>query len=54
MLTLRQEGVLLALDGKTSLEEVLRVTHNDEDPAAGSPAGVRHAITTHSDGRAVA
>jgi len=38
-LTLREEGVLLALDGKTSLEEVLRVTQNDdEEPAAGAPA----------------
>ena len=33
-LSLREEGVLLALDGKTSLEEVLRVTQNDdEDPS---------------------
>jgi type IV pilus assembly protein PilB len=30
MLTLREEGVLLALDGKTNLEEVLRVTQNDD------------------------
>jgi type II secretory ATPase GspE/PulE/Tfp pilus assembly ATPase PilB-like protein len=28
-LTLRQEGVLLALAGKTSLEEILRVTHSE-------------------------
>ncbi len=28
-LTLREEGVLLALDGRTSLEEVLRVTHDE-------------------------
>jgi type II secretory ATPase GspE/PulE/Tfp pilus assembly ATPase PilB-like protein len=28
-LTLRQEGVLVALAGKTSLEEVLRVTQDD-------------------------
>ncbi|MFN0132178.1 MAG: GspE/PulE family protein [Phycisphaerales bacterium] len=28
-LTLREEGVLLALDGKTSLEEILRVTGDD-------------------------
>ncbi|GIK17992.1 MAG: general secretion pathway protein GspE [Phycisphaerales bacterium] len=28
--SLREEGVLLALDGKTSLEEVLRVTKTDE------------------------
>ncbi len=34
-LTLREEGVLLAIEGKTCLEEVLRVTQNDdEDPAA--------------------
>jgi len=32
-LTLREEGVLLALDGKTSLEEVLRVTQNDDEDA---------------------
>lgn len=38
MLTLRDEGVLLALEGKTSLDEVLRVTHNDEqteEPQSG-------------------
>jgi len=29
-MTLRDEGVALALAGKTSLEEVLRVTHNDD------------------------
>jgi len=34
VLTLREEGVLLALEGKTSLAEVLRVTHDDEDEAA--------------------
>ncbi len=33
-LTLRQEGVLLALAGKASLEEVLRVTHSDENEPA--------------------
>ncbi|HYE01654.1 MAG TPA: ATPase, T2SS/T4P/T4SS family [Phycisphaerales bacterium] len=36
-LTLREEGVLLAIDGLTSLEEVLRVTHCEDaeaDPAA--------------------
>jgi type II secretory ATPase GspE/PulE/Tfp pilus assembly ATPase PilB-like protein len=37
MLTLREEGVVLALDGKTSLEEILRVTHLDDEEA--SPAG---------------
>ncbi len=30
-LSLRQEGVLLALEGRTSLEEVLRVTHDEGD-----------------------
>ncbi len=30
VLALREEGVLLALDGKTSLEEVLVVTHNED------------------------
>jgi len=30
-LTLRDEGVLLALAGKTALEEVLRVTHNQDE-----------------------
>lgn len=41
-LTLREEGVLLALEGKTSLEEVLRVTQNDDgsEPAGHNPAGV--------------
>ncbi|MCC6286153.1 MAG: type II/IV secretion system protein [Phycisphaerales bacterium] len=29
-LSLRDEGVLLAIEGKTSLEEVLRVTHTDD------------------------
>jgi type II secretory ATPase GspE/PulE/Tfp pilus assembly ATPase PilB-like protein len=34
VLTLREEGVQLALKGKTSLEEVVVVTHSDEEPAA--------------------
>ena len=38
MLTLRQEGVALAVDGKSSLEEVLRVTHlDDTDDVAHQP-----------------
>jgi type IV pilus assembly protein PilB len=37
VLTLREEGVLLSLEGKTSLDEILRVTHNDED-VHGAPA----------------
>ncbi len=28
---LREEGVLLARDGKSSLEEVLRATHSEDD-----------------------
>ncbi|MFT3785703.1 MAG: ATPase, T2SS/T4P/T4SS family [Tepidisphaeraceae bacterium] len=38
--TLRDEGVQLALEGKTSLEEVLRVTHSDDvesAPSVGRP-----------------
>ncbi|MDX2132055.1 MAG: ATPase, T2SS/T4P/T4SS family [Planctomycetota bacterium] len=34
MLTLREEGVLLAIDGKTNLEEILRVTQNDDEQRA--------------------
>jgi type IV pilus assembly protein PilB len=41
-LSLREEGVLLALEGKTSLDEVLRVTQMEEEPmlkpAAPAPA----------------
>jgi type IV pilus assembly protein PilB len=32
-LSLREEGILLALQGKTSLEEVMAVTHTDDDSA---------------------
>ena len=38
-LTLRDEGIRLALEGRTSLEEVLRVTRIDEqEPETGQPA----------------
>jgi type IV pilus assembly protein PilB len=43
MMTLREEGVALAMDGKTSLEEILRVTQDDdgsEDAPSASGAGV--------------
>jgi type IV pilus assembly protein PilB len=46
VLTLREEGVLLALDGKTCLEEVLAVTHSEDTSAeptestSGAPAPV--------------
>ena len=36
-LSLREEGVLLAIEGKTSLEEVLRVTRDDEEEPAKAP-----------------
>ena len=39
-LTLREEGILLALDGKSSLEEVLGVTHSDQAAPASSSAGL--------------
>ena len=39
-LSLRQEGVLLALEGRTSLEEILRVTqHDEEDEPSVKAAG---------------
>ncbi len=37
VLTLREEGVLLALEEKTSLEEILRVTHIDDEGVAEAP-----------------
>jgi len=45
VLTLREEGVLLAKEGKTNLEEILRVTHIDEQPtkAAVPPVAPRAA-----------
>jgi hypothetical protein len=42
VLTLRDEGVQLALAGKTSLDEALRITHNDdaaEEPLTVVPPG---------------
>ena len=38
VLTLREEGVRIALEGKTSLEEVLGVTHTDESLRSGGSA----------------
>ncbi|MBV8779784.1 MAG: Flp pilus assembly complex ATPase component TadA [Phycisphaerae bacterium] len=43
--TLREEGAMLAFEGKTSLDEILRVTHADDD----SPAPAES-----TEGRAVA
>jgi type IV pilus assembly protein PilB len=34
---LRSEGVQLALEGKTSLDEILRVTHGEDDEDAPAP-----------------
>ena len=34
--TLREEGALLAFEGKTSLDEILRVTHADDDLPDGA------------------
>jgi len=33
--TLREEGVALAIEGKSSLDEILRVTHNDQEQDVG-------------------
>lgn len=38
VLSLREEGVLLALQGRTSLEEVLRVSHDEGEHADAAPA----------------
>ncbi|MBM4025362.1 MAG: type II secretion system protein GspE [Planctomycetes bacterium] len=47
VLTLREEGVLLALDGQTCLEEVLAVTHSEDTsmPPEGQKAGSGEAAT---------
>ncbi|KAA0216477.1 MAG: type II/IV secretion system protein [Leptolyngbya sp. PLA3] len=37
-LSLRDEGIALALEGRTSLEEIVRVTHSDEDEATSTPS----------------
>ncbi|MCL4219963.1 MAG: GspE/PulE family protein [Phycisphaerales bacterium] len=37
-LSLRDEGIAIALEGRTSLEEVVRVTHSDEDDAPTTPS----------------
>ncbi|MDB5301982.1 MAG: hypothetical protein JWO87_3645 [Phycisphaerales bacterium] len=39
--TLREEGVQLALDSRSSLDEILRVTHNEDATADPVPAPVR-------------
>jgi type IV pilus assembly protein PilB len=37
VLTLREEGILLALEGKTCLEEILSATHSEDTHADASP-----------------
>ena len=46
ILTLRKEGVLMATEGKTSLEEALSVTHSEE---SGSPSDKPQANTEVRD-----
>jgi type IV pilus assembly protein PilB len=53
-LTLRQEGVLIAISGKTTLEEVIRVTHDEDeamDRGAGTPAAPGAPATGHATHR---
>jgi type II secretory ATPase GspE/PulE/Tfp pilus assembly ATPase PilB-like protein len=40
VLTLREEGVLLALDGKTCLEEILAATHSEDTSVETAPPAV--------------
>ncbi len=44
-LTLREEGVQLALDNQTSLEEVLRVTHGEDELEFDEPAAKKAPAT---------
>ena len=39
--TLREEGVMLSLEGHSSLEEILRVTHNEDENAVQGDASLR-------------
>ncbi len=43
VLTLREEGVLLALDGRSSLEEILTVTHSQDTSEDLASSGVNEA-----------
>jgi len=45
--TLREEGVLLAIEGRSSLDEILRVTHGDEEMDRANKPG-RHPPTAPS------
>ncbi|MFA9476847.1 GspE/PulE family protein [Phycisphaerales bacterium AB-hyl4] len=48
--TLREEGVMIALDHQSSLEEVLRVTHCDDEPGAEEPTPAAAAAEPASAG----
>jgi type IV pilus assembly protein PilB len=43
--TLREEGVQCAVDGQSSLDEVLRVTHSEDDPGHAEPAATATKVT---------
>ena len=47
--TLRQEGVLVALEGRTSLEEALSVTHNEDESVPASARRQVHREPTAAD-----
>ncbi len=50
-LSLRDEGVRLALEGRTTLEEILRVTQNDDEDPASMPAPPASAASPAHDRR---
>jgi len=54
MLDLRSEGVLIALEGRSSLEEVLRVTHSDEELDAANAAAAPDAPAAAAPAKEVA
>jgi hypothetical protein len=43
--TLREEGVMCALDGRSSLDEVLRVTHSEDESVTPEPAAKAAKVT---------
>ena len=47
--TLREEGVAIALEGKTSLEEVLRVTHDDDARATDASTSEKTAANSEKE-----
>ncbi len=47
--TLRQEGVLVAVDGRTSLEEALSVTHSEDESSAASAVRAPHGEPAAAD-----